>query len=413
MTAAPRRSNAKRRSLAAAAAGLLAAAPLSAPLFADDKAGVEFDITVPEGTKGPVYVALDEPVNGKDAWAPDGLALAADASGHWKGTFAAKNGAVVHWKVTRGDWDTVEKGADNGDVANHETKVSGMTKAALTVHHWADAGVGREGVASLSSSVVFLGEMKPNGSTLPKRPIFVWLPHGYDKETERRYPVIYVLDGQNQLDPKRSFQGVTWGLDTSGDAHVAAGHAPFIAVAIDNAREQRADEYLPSRVESRDGKHASGGKLEELVKFILEQIKPAVDAKFRTKPGPDDTGVMGSSFGGMAAFHIGWKHSDKFRRVAAVSPSFWWHDKETKALVEGTKKKPPLRLWVDMGTREEPKNEASSKAHLEGAREIRDACLKLGFVEGKDFRYVEDEGAVHNEAAWAKRLPAILEFLFP
>lgn len=399
-----------RLALAAIATTLLVAAPL----VADEPAAIEFDITVPKDTKGTVYVALDEAVGGKDAWAPDGVALKADAAGHWKGTFPAKSGTVVKWKVTRGDWDAVEKGADGGDVPNHETKVAGLTRAAHTVHHWADDGAGgADGTAALGTQVVLLGKMKPRDSTLPSRPVYVWLPPGYDKETDRRYSVIYVLDGQNQLDPKRSFQGVTWGLDTSGNAHALRGHEPFIAVAIDNAREQRADEYLPSLVTSKDGKRGAGGKLEELVKFIVDQIKPAVDAKFRTKPGPDDTGIMGSSFGGMAAFHIGWKHADKFRRVAAVSPSFWWHDKETKALVEGTRTKPPIKLWVDMGTREEPKNEKSSKAHLEGSREIRDACLELGFVEGKDFHYMEDEGAVHNEGAWAKRLPRILEFLFP
>jgi predicted alpha/beta superfamily hydrolase len=220
------------------------------------------------------------------------------------------------------------------------------------------------------------------------------------------------LDGQNQFDPKRSFQGVTWGLNTSGDAHVAAGRRAFIAVAIDNAREQRADEYLPSRVSSRDGSHA-GGKLEELVTFILEQVKPAVDAKYPTLTGAADTGIMGSSFGGMAAFHIGWKHADKFGLVAAVSPSFWWNNKETLALVKGTKEKPKIRLWVDMGTREALENAVGSNRHIEGAREIRDACLALGFNDGADFHYMEDEGAVHNEGAWAKRLPKILEFLFP
>lgn len=400
-----------RRTLAAA---LFATLALAAPLSADEPAGIAFDVTVPADTKGTVYVALDEPVNGKDAWAPDGFPLAKDAAGHWKGTFPCKAGTTVHWKVTRGDWDTVEKAADGGDVANRETKVEGTTKVAVTVHHWADEGTGgAEGAASIGTSVVFLGKFKPKDSTLPSRPVFVWLPPGYDKDTERRYPVLYCLDGQNLFDPKRSFQGVTWGLATSGEAHVLAGHEAFIAVGIDNAREQRADEYLPSRITSRDGKRGQGGKLEELVELILDQVKPAVDAKFRTKPGPDDTGIMGSSFGGMAAFHIGWKHSDKFRRVAAVSPSFWWDGKMTKKLIESTKTKPPIRLWVDMGTREEPKNDKACQAHIEGAREIRAACSKLGFVEGKDWGYMEDEGAVHNEGAWAKRLPKILEFLFP
>lgn len=398
----------KLRTLAVLAA-LLAVSPATA-----DDTSVEFDIAVPPGTKGTVYVALDEPVGDKDAWAPDGLALTAAGDGHWRGSLACKPGAVIHWKVTRGGWDTVEKAADGGDVSNHETKIDGKTKAIAKVDHWADQGAAvEEGTAAVGTSVVFLGKMKPKSSTLPSRPIFVWLPPGYDKETTRRYPVLYCLDGQNLFDPKRAFQGVTWDVNGAGERHAAAGHEAFIAVGIDNAREQRADEYLPSRVTSKDGTRGSGGKLEELVAFILEQVKPAVDSKFRTKPGADDTGIMGSSFGGMAAFHIGWKHSDKFHRVAAVSPSFWWNKWETKALIESTKTKPPIKLWVDMGTREDKDNEKQNAMHIAGAHDIRDACLKLGFEEGKDFHYMEDPGAIHHESAWQKRLPAILEFLFP
>src|SRR4051794_28152926 len=101
---------------------ILVLALLVVPAFADEPSAIEFDVTVPKDTKGTVHIALDEPLGGKDAWAPDGLALEADASGHWKGTLPVKAGTVVHWKVTRGDWDTVEKGADGGDVANRETK---------------------------------------------------------------------------------------------------------------------------------------------------------------------------------------------------------------------------------------------------------------------------------------------------
>ncbi len=384
---------------------LLAIAFLALAARADEpRSGLDVTVEVPPGTKGTVHVALDMKVEGKDAWAPDGVPLQRAADGkHWRGFVPAKDGSTVEWKLTRGGWDTVEKAEDGGEVKNRSTKVSGVTKVSVKVAHWADEGAAAEGAAQVSSSVVSLG--------FTKRPVFVWLPPGYEKDASRRYPVIYVLDGQNQFDPKRSFQGVTWGLDTAGEAHVAAGREAFIAVAIDNAREGRADEYLPSRVKGKNGE--AGGKLEEFVTFLLEEIKPLVDQKFRTKPGADDTGIMGSSFGGMAAFHIGWKHPDHFRRVAAVSASFWWNKKETKALIEATKEKPPIKLWVDMGTREEPKDAAASEAHIAGGREIRDACLKLGFVEGKDFHYTEDEGAIHHESAWRKRVPVILAFLFP
>ena len=261
------------------------------------------------------------------------------------------------------------------------------------------------------AGVVSLGSMKPLRSILPSRPIFAWLPPGYEG-AQRRYPVLYVLDGQNQFDPKRAYAGVTWGLDKSGEAHVRAGHQPFIAVAVDNALQQRSDEYLPSRARQESGAMV-GGKLGEFAAFLINQVKPAVDREFRTKTGPEDTAVLGSSFGGSAAFHLGFGRPDKFRRVAAVSAPFWWNGGEALKLVKSAKKKPPIRLWIDMGTREDVETADAARKQLEGAREMKSALLKLGFKEGRDLGYLEDEGAAHSEAAWAQRLPDILRFLFP
>jgi predicted alpha/beta superfamily hydrolase len=367
---------------------------------------LEIEVEVPATTKGKVYLAIDREHGGKAAWAPDGVPLVKNAKGRFfaRVELAPGDDTLVRWKVTRGDWATVEKGVAGEEVTNRETRVKGPTRVQVKVARWADDGMKPEDLAPVSSSVVSLGELKPSGSTLPARPVFVWLPPGYAKDEKRRYPVLYVLDGQNQFDRRRAFQGVTWELEAAGVAHVASGHEAFITVAIDNAREQRADEYLPSRVKMKDGE--GGGRLEEFVSFIKTDVKPAVDARFRTKTGPEETGILGSSFGGIAAFHMGWKHPELFRRVGSVSPSLWWNDEETLALVKKSEKKPPLRLWLDMGTREE-------KGAVATARRLRDALVARGFKEGDDLHYMEDEGARHDEAAWAKRLPGILAFLFP
>jgi predicted alpha/beta superfamily hydrolase len=110
---------------------------------------------------------------------------------------------------------------------------------------------------------------------------------------------------------------------------------------------------------------------------------------------------MGSSLGGLAAFHVGWKHADKVRRIGAVSPSFWWNNEETKGLVAATSSPPPLRLWIDVGTDEG----SDPQATLDEERAVAQLCPFA--------HYQEYPGASHDEASWAARLPDILAWLFP
>ena len=121
---------------------------------------------------------------------------------------------------------------------------------------------------------------------------------------------------------------------------------------------------------------------------------------------PDLGRFGGSSFGGVLALHAGLTHPGVFSRIAALSTSAWIDDRFLVRFVDALAAKPDTRIWTDIGTRE-----ASSA--VADARALRDALVRKGWREGEDLRHVEAEGGVHDETAWAKRMPEVLEFLFP
>ena len=207
------------------------------------------------------------------------------------------------------------------------------------------------------------------------------------------------------MDGATSFiAGKEWRVDEAANALILAGLIePIIVVGIENAGTQRADEYLPTRFKWRNSE--IGGKADQYAKFLIDEVKVYIDGQFRTKSGARDTALMGSSFGGVATYYLGLKHPDKFSMLAVLSPSVWVNDREIVRMTEGLPRKLPLKIWVDMGTQEGP--DSMRDSHL-----LFDALLKKGWVAGKDAVFYQDGFAQHNEDAWAKRVPAILMWMF-
>lgn len=229
-----------------------------------------------------------------------------------------------------------------------------------------------------------------------KRDVLVWLPPQYDLEPKRRFPVVYLHDGQNAFDAATSFAG-EWKADEAATALIGARRIePIIMVAVPNAGAERANEYLWSRDRNMGGRGNLYGR------FLTDELKPFVDRTYRTKPGPQDTGLIGSSLGGLITLHLGLTRSDVFGRLGVVSPSVWWNGREILAQV----KRVPARIWLDIGTDE-------SASAEKDARDLRDVLVQKGWREGKDLAFYVDPGAKHNEAAWAGRIDSILTFLFP
>lgn len=243
---------------------------------------------------------------------------------------------------------------------------------------------------------------------LAAREVRVWLPAGYDAEPGRRYPVLYLHDGQNLFDPARAAFGAAWEVDEAVDALVAEGAIPpLVVVGVDNT-PARVEEYRAGPDPTAD----DGSAAAAYRTFLAERLKPWVDARYRTLCGRADTALAGSSMGGVASLAHALHYPEVWGRVGAFSSAFWYGNHELPAwLADHAPTALPDRLWLDVGTAESTTGGASTEFALD-TRAVRDRLLALGYVVGRDLGYREEVGAVHNEDAWARRLPDALRFLF-
>src|SRR6266478_416200 len=242
------------------------------------------------------------------------------------------------------------------------------------------------------------------------RALIVYLPPGYDAHPKARYAVLYLHDGQNVFDGATSYiPGQEWRVDETAQSLIAAGKVePLIIVGIYNTGKDRVDEYTPAP----DAKYKMGGKADFYGRLLVEELKPFIDKSYRTLKDARHTGLGGSSLGGLVSLYLGLKYPDVFGLIAVVSPSVWWANNYIVKYVEAERKRPPVRIWLDIGTREGSNAEAAQKTVVD-ARLLKEALIRKGWKPGKDLSYFEADGAEHNERAWAARVESILEFLFP
>jgi predicted alpha/beta superfamily hydrolase len=242
-----------------------------------------------------------------------------------------------------------------------------------------------------------------------ERDILVYLPPSYPT-ANRTYPTLYMHDGQNLFDEATSFAG-EWRVDEALE-HLAEEGIEAIVVGVPNSGSDRLNEYSPFR-DARFG----GGRAADYVKFIVDTVKPLVDDAFRTTGERDGTGTIGSSMGGLISLYAFFERPDVFGAVGAVSPSVGF---ARGALIEYLARARFVggRIYLDVGTHEgRPRDRDplhlrdQPGAYVRMVRDARDLLVRKGYREGPSLLYVEEEGAVHNEAAWAERLPRILRFL--
>jgi len=225
------------------------------------------------------------------------------------------------------------------------------------------------------------------------RDVLVYLPPGYGAGG-RRYPVLYMHDGQNLFGRGGPFG--SWRVEATLDRLIAAGRVePLIVVGVGNTAA-RLDEYVPD---------ADGGAASSYARFLIDELKPWVDRTYRTLPGPRHTGVAGSSLGGIASLYLGWERPDVFGRVASLSGSYWLEEWVDLAVVPGPRR--DLRIWLDSG------DAGRSADGVWGTLRVRDALLRLGWVLGGDLAHEVDHGAGHDEASWRARFPRAVAWLFP
>jgi predicted alpha/beta superfamily hydrolase len=225
------------------------------------------------------------------------------------------------------------------------------------------------------------------------RNVDVYLPASYS--IRRRYPVVYMHDGQNLSDPALAFAG-TWDLEAALAKLADRGIEPIV-VGVHNT-ESRLLEYSPFA----DVKHG-GGQADRYLAFLAETLKPRIDRLFRTKKARAHTALAGSSMGGLISLY-GWlRRPETFGHAAAMSPSLWFGRDKLFAYLEA-RKLPHGRLYLDVGTGE-------GAEALRDVRRMRSILVDGKIIRPEAFDYYEDRGARHEEAAWARRIEDALAFV--
>lgn len=260
--------------------------------------------------------------------------------------------------------------------------------------------------------------------SLPARPLYIYLPPGYDDSPHTPYPVLYMHDGQNAFEAYAadSFIGVTWQADLTADRLIAAGEIrPLIIVGIGNGSHLRTAEYLPpyitlfSKGKREKLHHPLPGRADQTIAYYIREVAPFIEASYRAIPDRAHRATCGSSMGGLMSNLIAWEYPEFASGHAILSPAYWLtYNQEggLEMLERMSYMDPPedTRIWLDSGTQDRPGEGDDGLAQTLKAREI---MLAKGFEPGVNFSFFRDEGACHTESAWAGRMPEILKFLFP
>jgi predicted alpha/beta superfamily hydrolase len=316
-----------------------------------------------------------------------------------------QHGDRAEFKVTLGRWDRVEKDSLGRDIPNRQISEgdggTGGGRMQVDVQGWGQPYIRPHTVqGEIHYHDRFYSHLMGNLRTLS-----VWLPPDYATDPSRRFPVLYMHDGQNLFDAARSAFGSEWEVDEAAMYCITRRLTrSFIVVGIDNTSD-RFGEYTPTAAGGIGGRGPLYGRA------ITEEMIPFVDAYYRTLDGPANTFVAGSSLGGLISLYLVRQHPQTFGGCAALSPSLWW---DNEALLRDVEREARWaagkRVWVDIGTAEEGWGDEGS--HVARTLRMRDALVRAGLkLESQLACHVVD-GAHHTESAWALRMPDVLQHLF-
>ena len=245
------------------------------------------------------------------------------------------------------------------------------------------------------------------------RMLRVWLPanYGSPRNAHRTYPVLYMQDAQNLFDDATSNAG-EWHVDETVDHLVGSFKIPpMIVVGIDHAGAKRSSEYLPypdphnKQFNVPDAKEVRG---KDYAAFLLTEVMPFVEKKYRVSRGVTNTGIGGASYGGVISLYTALQHPGTFGHVLVESPVLGVGDGQLLKDAQQAKSL-PQKMFVAIGTNETHDPEYNAQL-VKNVEELEDILRKKGMGPER-LKVVVEEGAVHNEGAWSRRLPEALLFL--
>ncbi len=298
----------------------------------------------------------------------------------------------MEYKFTLGSWNTEALNEDGSVPQNYTVEILNDTSIQISISKWKENKT-RKISGQITGTVKYHRNF--SGEGIKPRDIIVWLPPDYEKEKTKRYPVLYMHDGENIFDPATSSFGVDWRLDETADSLIKANEIQeIIMVGIYNT-SNRSAEYADTDT----------GKL--YMKFVVNELKPFIDSNYRTKPDRNNTATGGSSSGGLISFMLAWEYPNIFSKAACISPAFYIEDIDYLKTVKnynGSKKQ--IKIYIDDGG-------IGLENKLQPGIDSMLVLLKgKNYIEGKDLLFYKDISAQHSEFYWGNRAWRFLKFLF-
>ncbi|TGE24922.1 T9SS type A sorting domain-containing protein [Hymenobacter aquaticus] len=364
------------------------------------RAQVTFKLTgVPANTPAAATLYMAGSFNGWNPGSP-AHALLRNADGSYQITLPAQSG-TIEYKFTRGSWASVETNAANGAVPNRSyTFPAGPAVVTHTVLNWEDlAGGGGCQSSALSSNVRVMTTSFAMPQLGRTRRVWLYLPNDYATNPAKRYPVLYMHDGQNVFDNCTSFSG-EWGVDETLSQLQQAGQdvSGSIVVAVDNDGTQRLNEYSPW-----NNPAYGGGQGDQYADFLVQTLKPYIDANYRTLTGREYTGIAGSSMGALISVYAALKYPGVYSKVGVFSPAFWFAEQSLFQYVQQHPAHPDTRFYLVSGTQE-------SQTMVPLMQQMRDA-LQGGGVPAANLRYTTRADGQHAEWFWKREFGAAYQWL--
>ncbi len=337
-----------------------------------------------------VFVAGNKSVFGN--WNPSSARLQKISDSLWKFESKFDSADFLEFKITRGTWDQEAIYEINKLPDNAILKVTKDTTLIIRPLFWKRKILSQKPEPSIRGMVKYHLQLSGEGLN-HKRDIIVWLPPTYEKNLKKHYSVLYMHDGQNIVDPTTAFTGYDWRVDEVADSLIALKRIEeIIIVGIYNSPD-RLPEYSDSDLGTA------------YMNFVINDVKQLVDSTYRTKPGKEHTGIIGSSLGGLSSLLFVWKRPDIFGMAGCLSPSFWYDNEKTlKEVREYSGHKKNIKIYLDCGGRE--------KELISGYKRMVEILKSKGYKKGKDLDYTFESKGTHSEHYWAQRVWRPLVFMF-
>jgi predicted alpha/beta superfamily hydrolase len=246
-----------------------------------------------------------------------------------------------------------------------------------------------------------------------QRKVWVYLPAEYNTSAQR-YPVLYMHDGQNLFYDELSFVGAWKVQEALDELYTEKKNKGVIVVAIENGKEHRWDEYSPWKNSGEYnigwGEAGKGGEGQQYAEFIVNTLKPYIDKNFRTLPERENTGIAGSSMGGLISIYIGLRYNDVFSKIAAFSPAFWFAKPAVMEQIKNLQRIPNTRIYIDVGQSEGP--ETVTEAYVKYTTEAYQLLTSRLDKPEENLKLFIDPDGIHKESAWKRRFPGAFFWLF-